>query len=305
MAAPRLLVTGASGQVGGALCALAGAAGFTAIPATRPALDFDRPETIDAVFAAAAADLVVNAAAWTAVDAAEDAADAAMRANAAAPGRLAALCAGAGVPLIHISTDYVFDGAKGAPYLESDPTNPQGVYGASKLAGEEAVLESGAPAVILRTAWVHAARGKNFLRTILFAAARRPEPLRVVADQLGNPTAAGDLAAAILAIAGRLAREGWDARFGGVFHAAGAGATSWHGFATAIVAEAARHGLCAPMPEPIGTADWPTRAPRPADSRLVCDRLAKTFGVVMPPWQEGMARHVREIFAAGEVPARP
>ncbi len=201
-----LLVTGGTGQLAVALDDAAG--GRDILRVGRPDFDFDRPESIDATFADAAPALVINAAAHTAVDAAETDAEAADRANHAGPARLAALCARAGVPLIHISTDYVFDGAKGTPYVETDPTAPSGVYGSTKRAGEVAVLASGARAVILRTSWVYAPSGRNFVRTMLNAGRVR-DVLRVVADQKGCPTTAIDLAAAILAIADRILSDGW------------------------------------------------------------------------------------------------
>jgi len=284
----NVLVTGGSGQVASAL-----AARGTRVVG-RPAFDFDRPETIDAVFHAAAPSLVVNAAAYTAVDAAENDEAAAMRANRDGPARLAALCARAGVPLIHISTDYVFDGSKGAPYAESDPVAPLGVYGRSKLAGEQAVLASGARAIVLRTAWVYAANGRNFVRTMLNAAAKTNH-LRVVADQRGTPTAADDLADVILAIAARIARDGWRDAFAGIFHATNQGATTWRGFALAIFEEAARHGLTPPTVDAIATADWPTPVRRPADSRLDCAKLNAVFGLALPPWRDSLARVIDEI----------
>ena len=286
----NLLVTGGTGQVGRALAATG------ARVVSRPEFDFDRPQSIPAAFAAAAPTLVVNAAAYTAVDAAENDEAAALRANRDGAEIIARLCAGAGIPLIHLSTDYVFDGSKGAPYVETDPVAPLGVYGRSKRAGEQAVLKACPRAIILRTSWVYAARGKNFVRTML-GAARTNSRLRVVADQHGCPTAARDLAVAILAIADRIGRDGWRDEFGGVFHAAGAGATTWHGFATAIFADAARYGETPPVVEAITTADWPTPVRRPADSRLDCSKLEKVFGLRLPPWQESLAKVVAEIFA--------
>src|ERR1039458_8162312 len=227
MTAP-ILVTGGTGQVASALGA---AGGDSVLVVGRPTFDFDRPESLVAVFRQAAPWLVVNAAAYTAVDAAEDDAEAAYRANRDGPGALAQLCAAAGVPLIHLSTDYVFDGAKGAPYVETDATAPTGVYGASKLAGEQEVLAVWARTIVLRTSWVYAPTGKNFVRTMLRVGAER-DRLRVVADQKGCPTTAVDLADAILAIAARL-RAGWRDSYAGVFHAAGTGETTWHGLAAA------------------------------------------------------------------------
>ncbi len=291
-----ILITGGGGQLARALGAAAGAAGVAAIRVGRPEFDFDRPDSLDAVMRDHAPALVVNTAAYTAVDTAETDEAAAYRANRDGPAWLAALAAARGTPLIHLSTDYVFDGRKGAPYRETDPTSPQGVYGASKLAGEQAVLRSGARAIVLRTSWVYASEGKNFVLTML-SAARRTDRLRVVADQKGCPTVASDLAEAIVAIAGRLRRTGWQDGYGGVFHAAGTGWTTWHGFAEAIFANAARHEVAAPVVEPIATADWPTPARRPADLRLDCTKLAGTFDVRLPDWQGSLSRTIDEILA--------
>jgi dTDP-4-dehydrorhamnose reductase len=289
-----ILITGGRGQLASALVAA------SRVPVRlvgRPDFDFDRPETITACFQAADPWLVVNAAAHTAVDAAEQDVAAAFRANRDGPAELARLCAAAAVPLIHVSTDYVFDGTKASAYVETDPTGPQGVYGASKLAGEQAVLASGARAIILRTAWVYAPTGKNFLLTMLNLGRTR-DRLNVVADQHGCPTAAADLADAILAIAERIARDGWHERFGGIFHAAGTGETTWHGFATAIFAEAARHGAIPPVVEPIPSSAYPTPAKRPANSRLDCTRLETVFGIRLPHWQDSTRRTVDAVFAA-------
>ncbi len=286
-----ILVTGGTGQVATELAARAPAA---VVRVGRPEFDFDQPDTIAAVIARVRPSLVVNAAAWTAVDAAETQEAAAYRANRDGPAALARLCASAGIPLIHISTDYVFDGAKGAPYTETDPTSPTGVYGASKLAGEEAVL-AWEQAVVLRTSWVYAALGKNFIRTML-GAAQKTSTLRVVADQQGCPTNAGDLAEAILAVAQRV-QAGWQPGFAGVYHAAGTGSTTWHGLAVAAFEAAARHGRPMPTVHAITTDDWPTPAKRPADSRLDCGKLARVFGVRLPEWQPSLVRTVNQIVA--------
>ena len=244
---------------------------------------------------------MVNAAAYTAVDAAESAPDEAARANASGPGLVAVACRDLGIPLVHVSTDYVFDGLKGAPYGEADATNPTGVYGATKLAGERAVLVAHPGAVVLRTSWVYAAAGKNFLLTMLGAARRLPR-LRIVADQKGCPTNADDLAAATLAVADRLladaAGSGRERGLGGIYHATGQGETTWHGFAMAIFEEAARHGWPVPPVDAIQTVDWPTPARRPPDSRLDCTRLHAVFGVRLPAWQESLRPAVARACAA-------
>jgi dTDP-4-dehydrorhamnose reductase len=287
-----ILVTGGAGQLATALAALGGA---RIARVGRPAFDFDRPESLDETLDAHAPALVVNTAAWTAVDAAEQALEAAARANADGPVRLARLCAGRGIPLVHLSTDYVFDGLKGAPYAEGDAPNPTGVYGRTKLAGEQAALAAWDRVAVLRTSWVYSPVGKNFVRSML-AAADRGVMLRVVADQRGCPTAASDLAVAILRVTERML-AGWRADYRGVFHAAGTGDTTWHGLALAVFEEAAQHGR--PMPEivPITTAGWPTPARRPPDSRLDCTRLAHVFGARLPPWREGVAHTVAALLA--------
>jgi dTDP-4-dehydrorhamnose reductase len=294
MPSAPILVTGGTGQLATALREAAGETPLRLVG--RPDFDFDRPETIRQAFDAAAPALVVNAAAYTAVDAAETDQDAAWRANRDGVAELALLCAGANVPLIHVSTDYVFDGTKGAPYVETDPVAPQCVYGASKLAGEAAALQACPHTIVLRTSWVYAPNGRNFVRTMLNLARTR-DRLTVVADQKGCPTAAADLAAAVLAIARRIGSDGWRPDFGGVFHAAGSGWTTWFGLANAIFGAAERHGLRPPNVEPIATEAWPTPARRPADSRLDCARLASVFGLCLPDWRQSVTRTVDAILA--------
>jgi dTDP-4-dehydrorhamnose reductase len=289
-----ILVIGASGQLAQALAA-ASPPGLRCVG--RPEADFDHPERLAAVFQRIAPALVINAAAYTAVDAAETDAAAALRANRDGPGQLAALCEAAAIPLLHVSTDYVFDGLKGAPYVETDPTSPTGVYGASKLAGEAAVRAGCTRALVLRTSWVYAASGRNFVLTMLNAA-RKTRHLRVVADQIGCPTTAADLADALLGIAAILQR-GWQERYAGLYHVAGSGWTSWHGLALASFEAAARHGLEPPEVTAIRTADWPTPARRPPDSRLDCGKLDAVFGLRLPDWRASLERTIDAIFAAG------
>ena len=293
-----IMVTGGAGQLA---TALARAGGSAIRRVGRPDFDFDRPDSLAAAFQAARPALLVNAAAWTAVDAAEAEPDAAGRANRDGPATLAALCADAGVPMIHVSTDYVFDGLKGAPYTEADPTSPTGVYGRTKLEGEQAVLAACPGAVVLRTSWVYSAVGKNFVRTMLGAAQRLPR-LRVVADQQGCPTSADDLAAAILAIARQLGSGERRPDQSGVFHACGAGSATWHGLAMAVFQDAARHGHPVPEVEAIATQDWPTPARRPPDSRLDCGKLAQAFGVRLPDWRPSVARTIDELLAPASQP---
>ncbi len=290
-----ILVTGGAGQLATAMVQ-EGRDAVTRVG--RPRFDFDRPETLAACFADLRPAVVVNAAAWTAVDAAEAEAEAAMRANRDGPATLARLCAEAGVPFIHVSTDYVFDGDKGEPYVETDPTRPTGAYGATKLAGEQAVLAAWPRSVILRTSWVYSATGKNFVRTML-GAAEKHDRLRVVGDQKGCPTAARDLAAAILQVAARV-RDGWQDSYAGVFHAAGEGWTTWHGLASAVFEDAGASGRRVPVVEAIRTEDWPTPARRPPDSRLDCGKLARVFGVRLPQWRGSVTRTVAELLDAGQ-----
>jgi dTDP-4-dehydrorhamnose reductase len=244
-----ILVAGGSGQVAQALGRVAPSRDMDVVVLGRPGFDFDDPGTIRAAFAGGAWRYVVNAAAYTAVDAAEADEAGAARANADGPEALATLCARAGIPFIHISTDYVFDGSSGRPYLETDATSPTGVYGRTKRDGEVRVLKAGGKSIILRTAWVYSDTGKNFVRTMLSAGAKLPR-LRVVADQTGSPTAAADLAAAILDIIAVIERDGWQERFGGIFHATGSGETTWHGLAVATFEEARRHDGPYPEVEP-------------------------------------------------------
>lgn len=292
----RILVTGRGGQLATGLEAALPAQGFEPLLFGQPEFEFDLPETVAAAFAAARPDAVVNCAAWTAVDAAEDNEPAAFRANALGPAMIARHCASLGIPLIQISTDYVFDGRKGAPYTEDDAPNPLGAYGRTKLAGEWAALAGNPRTAVLRTAWVFAPMGNNFLRTMLRLGAERPE-LRVVADQHGSPTAAPDLADAIAAVLARVRETGWRDAYRGVFHAVAAGATTWHAFAEAIFEAAAPHGGPRPKVHAIGTADYPTRAARPADGRLDTSKLAATFGVSLPAWRSGLDRVMRALGA--------
>jgi dTDP-4-dehydrorhamnose reductase len=245
--------------------------------------DFDAPETLATLIERIAPDIVVNAAAYTAVDRAEDDAAAAFRANAEAPRAIATTCASRDALLVHYSTDYVFDGQSTRPYTEDDPVAPLGVYGASKLAGEEAIRTSGARHLIFRTAWVYAAHGRNFLRTMLRLAAERDE-LRVVADQVGSPTPAGLIA--------DITREVLTRNPGrsDLWHLTTTGCTTWHGFAKEIMAIAATRGLLdrIPVVAPIATADYPTRASRPTYSVLDTGRLAREFGIDIPDWRKAL-----------------
>ena len=277
-----LLVFGAGGQVGQELMALATARKVPAIGLTRADVDLRDDTAIAAAIAGASPRLVVNAAAYTAVDRAESEPDLAASVNARAPGLIAAAAATHGIPVLHLSTDYVFDGSKLGPYDEDDAIAPLGVYGRTKADGEAAVRQANPHHVILRTAWVYGRYGANFLKTMLRLAAER-DRLRVVADQRGCPTATLDIAEAILAVDAALPLGAGRA---GTFHFAGTGVTSWHGFAEAIVAEQAEATGKRPPVDPITTADFPTPAKRPANSALQSTKFVETFAYRARPWQE-------------------
>ncbi|MET1111543.1 MAG: dTDP-4-dehydrorhamnose reductase [Allosphingosinicella sp.] len=295
----RVLVTGREGQLARSLAERARAVpGLTLETVGRPDLDLERPDSIAAAIAAAAPDVVVNAAAYTAVDQAEDEPDRAFRINAAAAGEVAAAARRAGARIVQISTDYVYDGAGAGAYAESAPTRPLGIYGRSKLEGEQRVAEANPDHVVLRTAWVYSPYGRNFVKTMLGAAAQRDE-LAVVADQRGNPTAAGDIADGIFALVAAW-RDRPGLGLGGAYHLAGTGEASWFDFAAAIFEEAARHGLPTAMVKPIRTADWPTRAARPANSVLDSGRFAADFGYRAPPWRQSTAAVVAELARQGQ-----
>jgi dTDP-4-dehydrorhamnose reductase len=302
----KYLVIGGNGQVGHALLDRLAPLGEVVattragvLPDGRACLAADVADTasLAGLVQRVAPDVVINASAYTAVDRAEDEPDLAHRINADAPRALAAACAAAGVPLVHFSTDYVFDGTGSRPYREDDATAPLGVYGASKWAGEQAVRDSGAAHKIVRLCWVHGPRGANFLLTML-RLARERDHLRVVADQVGAPTSA-------LRIADGVARA-LAARPGlsGTWHLSAEGETSWHGFATAIFEGAVQRGLLARAPtvEPITSAEFPTRARRPAYSRLDTARFRRDFGLHIGDWREGLGE-VLDTLASGTKPA--
>ena len=276
----KLAVTGATGQVVRALVERA-PVGVTVVTLGRPLIDLADPAGIAPALARIGADVVVNAAAYTAVDRAETDSAAAFAINAAGAGAVAAAARSLELPLIHISTDYVFDGTKTAPYVETDPTGPTGVYGASKLAGELAVMDAHPDAVIARTAWVFSPFGGNFVKTMLRLAATREE-VGVVADQLGNPTSALDIADAVLAMAANLVARPREQALRGLFHMTGSGEASWADFATHIFAISGAHGGPVARVKAIATSDYPTPARRPAHSRLDCSRLAQVHGVRLP-----------------------
>lgn len=288
-----ILVFGSGGQVGQEI---ARAAGRMGIPLT--GLPHDDVDIVDKVAVRRAIGtirprLVVNAAAYTRVDRAEREPEAARRANAEGPAVIAEICAASGLPLIHLSTDYVFDGRKGSPYSEDDAVAPLGIYGRSKADGEAAVRRLCLRHLIVRTAWVYGRFGRNFLKTVLKLAARRDE-FGMVADQWGSPTAAADLAAAILATVPQLANglAPW-----GTYHFAGAGSTTWYGLACRIVAAQAPVTGRRPQVVPIAAAEYPTAAPRPANSALDSTRFATVFGVRPRAWEEAVDATVADLLA--------
>jgi dTDP-4-dehydrorhamnose reductase len=292
----RLAVTGRHGQIVRSLLERAVGTDVDVVPIARPELDLAVPATIDAALTASRPDIIVNAAAYTAVDAAESDANGAFAVNAHAAGVVAATARRLGVPLIHLSTDYVFSGELDRPYREDDDPRPLGVYGASKLEGERAVAAAGGDHVILRLAWVYSPFGKNFARTMLNLARQRSE-IGVVADQRGTPGNALDLADGILAVARNLVQRAGDRSLRGTFHMSVPGETTWAGFASAIF-EASR-ALDGPTAEvkPISTAEYPTPARRPANSLLDSNKLANAHGVRLPPWRNTLPACVARLIA--------
>lgn len=295
----RLVVTGKTGQVVSALRERGPATGVEIVAVGRPEFDLAAAGHDDAaIFAAARPDAIVSAAAYTAVDKAEAEPELAQAVNAGGPERLARIANDLGVPLIHISTDYVFDGTKPSPYVETDPTGPLGVYGWTKLAGERAVAEATGNYAILRTAWVYSPFGGNFLKTMLRLAADRPE-LRVVDDQRGNPTSALEIADAIIAVAGNLVARPDDAALRGTFHMTASEEGSWADFAAEIMAASSALGGPSAKVSRITTADFPTPARRPANSRLSSALLADRHGVVIPPWRVSTRQTVARLLSTG------
>ena len=293
MPAGRLLLLGSEGQLGREVAKLAASRGVSLNALPHRALDITDAAGLRRALDQGHYDTVINAAAYTAVDKAESEEDLATKVNRDGAVCVAEACRAREVALIHISTDYVFDGSKRAPYVESDAIAPLGVYGRSKAAGEAAVRERCAQHVILRTSWVFGAKGGNFVKTMLRLGRERRE-LSVVADQLGCPTPAKGLASAVLAVATQAREAPW-----GTYHCCGAEPTSWFGFAEAIFAEQeALTGEPGPTLVPIATEDYPTPARRPADSRLDCSAFQSRFGQAAIDWREGLRDVLREIYTA-------
>ena len=285
---PRILITGGSGQVGH--CLKAQLEGYAELSVPDSAvLDISNRDSVWRAVEAFRPDYIINAAAYTAVDKAENDAERAFAVNRDGARHLAEAAEAAGASMLHISTDYVFDGAGGAPYDEAAPTAPQNIYGASKLAGEQAVLEACRCAVVMRTSWVFGAHGQNFVKTML-RLGRERDSLGIVADQYGAPTAAADIAAALITIVRRHTPEQLAER-AGIYHYCGSPYASWFEFAETIFAEAAAQGVLAKIPavKPIATADYPTPAKRPADSRLDCGKIRAVFGIGPCDWHSALS----------------
>ncbi len=296
----RIFITGGEGQLGTELIAQAASHHIEVLAPPLARMDLTRPEQIDRFWNEFRPAAVINAAAYTAVDRAESEPELAFAVNAEAPARIAQRCAREQIPLIHISTDYVFDGLKGTPYLEEDPVTPLGIYGRSKAEGEDAVRTRVGQHLIVRTAWLYSAHGANFVKTVMRLVAERDE-LRVVDDQFGCPTSAADLAEAVLHLAGRLitgAAISW-----GTYHYCGNGVTSWYGLARHVLETLVSRGRIASFRLlPITTAEYPTPARRPPYSVLDCRRIESAFGLLRPPWRQSVEKTVdRLLSTAGSV----
>jgi dTDP-4-dehydrorhamnose reductase len=298
----RIAVTGREGQVVRSLIERGEASGHEILPLGRPQLDLagDAAEIVRTI-ESGSPDLIVSSAAYTAVDRAESESSLAFAVNERGAAAVAEAAATLGVPLIHLSTDYVFDGTKAEPYVESDPTGPTSVYGASKLFGEQAVLAAHPDTAVLRTAWVYSPFGTNFVRTMLRLASGREE-LTVVADQSGNPTSALDIADGILAVATNL-RSAADPALRGIFHMTARGEASWADFAEAIFAASAAAGGPTARVRRITSAEFPTAARRPANSRLDCAKLERAHGVRLPDWRSSLPQVVQRLVAE-TIPAK-
>ena len=292
-----ILVTGIGGQVGWEIARRAARAGLALKGLTSAELDISDSKAVHAAVAQTTPKVIVNCAAYTAVDKAETEKQRAFAVNRDGPGHLAAACAARGIPLVHVSTDYVFDGASRDPYKEDDPTAPLGVYGQSKLAGEAAVRGFLDRHIIVRTAWVYGVHGHNFVKTMLRLGAER-DVLRVVADQRGSPTFAGDLADALIKLARRVKSEALPEHAYGTFHYSGGGAVSWHGFAQRIFELAAPKLGRRPRVEAISTAEYPTPARRPANSVLDCSKIGRIHGIMQRPWEAALQEMLAETLAA-------
>jgi dTDP-4-dehydrorhamnose reductase len=293
VSAPDILVIGRDGQLARSLAERARTLRITLASIGRPELDLAHLEMIGPELRGMGAKIIINAAAYTAVDLAESESSLSEQVNAIAPGVIAAEARAVGARVVHLSTDYVFDGASTEPYVESATVGPLGVYGRTKLSGEGAVRAAGPDHAIVRTSWVYSPFGRNFVRTML-ELARTRERLRVVDDQIGNPTSALDLADGLLVLATSWLAGG-EVGLGQTYHLAGTGATSWAGLARETFAISARLGGPTAQVEPIATSQWPTAAARPRNSRLDSSRFAADFGFSAPPWRESLALVVQRL----------
>lgn len=299
-AAPTFLITGSNGQVGFELRRSLAPLGRV-VALDRAGCDLSRPDEVRSVVRQYRPDVIVNPAAYTAVDKAETEAELAFAINGTAAGVLAEEAKALGSLLVHYSTDYVFDGSKDGAYLEADPVNPQSVYGRSKLAGEQAIAASGAQALILRTCWVAGAHGANFAKTML-RLGRERDSLRVIADQYGAPTTATLISDVTAQIVARHWLFGDRQAFAsGIYHLAAAGETTWHAYATEVLRYAAAKGIELKIDpariEAIPATAYPLPAPRPANSRLDTGKLCQTFGIHLPEWQQGVRFLLDQIFS--------
>jgi len=289
----KIIVTGAGGQLGSDLAKRLSAAGLESVNLDSSALDITDREAARRVFRREKPAIVINCAAYVKVDQAESEAEAAFKINAEGPAILAEEASRAGAALAHVSTDFVFDGAKSSPYTEEDETNPLNVYGRSKLEGERRVMEKQPRSVIVRTSWLYGSRGSNFVKTMIRLAEDR-ETLRVVCDQVGRPTWTGDLADALVSIAKRI--QGGDSPYG-IYHYSNEGFASWFDFAKAIVDEAGS-GACLKCKEviPVSTAEYPTPATRPRYSVLDSAKIKATFGLDIPHWRDSLRAMLKELY---------
>jgi dTDP-4-dehydrorhamnose reductase len=291
----NILLLGSNGQLGWEILRMAKFGDAECLGLDRPEFDITDRQAVGKAVDKGKFSIVINAAAYTAVDKAESERDEAFAVNAEGPGSLASVCVQQGIPMIHISTDYVFDGLKGSPYVETDPVCPTSAYGESKAAGENAVRDQIESHLILRTSWLYSTHGNNFVKTILRLASERKE-LRVVADQHGCPTYAADLAAAILHIAKHI--QSGQAIPWGTYHYCGKGVTTWHGFAEKICELAREHRpLQVKRIKAISTEEYPTPAKRPHYSVLDCSKIENVFGIQAGPWQDSLAEMLARTFS--------
>ena len=290
----KILVTGSKGQLGHELLIQGNNSGYEILPADLPELDITDKTQVKHRLERFQPSLVVNAAAYTNVDKAETEQDLAFAVNRDGPANLAEACAKFEIPLIHISTDFIFDGKKSSPYIESDPVSPLSIYGKSKQEGENEVRSRLKKHIILRTAWLYGVHGQNFVKTML-RLGREKEVISVVSDQFGSPTSAADLTAVVLQIISRIKKYNGDINWG-TYHYCGLGITTWHGFAEEILSLARQYiSIKTKDVKPISTAEYPTKATRPPFSALDCGLIKKNFGISLKPWQDSLKTVIRQL----------